>query len=346
MLRKLITWSMAAVLLAVLIVIGRLYIAHRNVTKSVSTAGGYSGELPPGTNVAAGGSANTASPLLPTARQVFVPESTSRSSQASVPLVVAPENTPIARIIDDLVAASAKGSAIASCRVAAELMRCDALKQMPLRRAKIEALRAKAQVDSADFTRLTQVLDKYVRVQERDSAICDGFVNGGGLNSSDFLFRAAVQGHEPSMERFAITPPDISQIVTSPDALYAYRQYSASMLHFLAGRGNARASWELARQYQGNSFWRHFGLPGSVAIDYSESAYWAHVAYAVDRDKAYFDSILEKPLKQISSRDIQSANERAAQLVKSWHPAAVKSDDEQKHLRQQRLEAGVYGFCN
>lgn len=336
---------MAAVLLAVMIVIGRLYIAHRNVTKSVSTAGGYSGQLLPGTNNAAGGGANMASPVLSTTKQVSVPESIARSSQASVPVVVAPENTPIARIIDDLIVASAKGNAIASCRVAAELMRCDALKQLPSRRAKIEALRAKAHVDSADFRRLSQVLDKYVRVQERDSAICDGFDNGGGLNSSDFLFRAAVQGHEPSMERFAITPPDISQIVTNPEALYAYRQYSASMLHFLAGRGNARASWELARQYQGNSFWRHFGLPGSVAIDYSESAYWAHVAYAVDQDKPYLDSLLEKPLKQTSSRDIQAASERAAQLTKSWDPAAVKGDDEQRRLRQQRFDAGVYGFC-
>jgi hypothetical protein len=337
---------MAAVLLAVLIVIGRLYIAHRNVTKSVSTAGGYSGQLLLGTNNAAGGGANMASPALSTAKQVSVVESSTRSSQASVPVVVAPENTPIARIIDDLVAASAKGSAIASCRVAAELMRCDALKQLPSRRAKIEALRAETQVDSADYTRLSQVLDKYVRVQQRDSAICDGFDNGGGLNSSDFLFRAAVQGHEPSMVRFAITPPDISQIVTNPEALYAYRQYSASMLHFLAGRGNARASWELARQYQGNSFWRHFGLPGSVAIDYAESAFWAHVSYAIDHDKPYLDSLLEKTLQQTSLTDIQAARERAAQLVNSWDPAAVKSDEEQKHLRQQRLDAGVYGFCN
>ena len=117
------------------------------------------------------------------------------------------------------------------------------------------------------------------------------------------------------------------------------------MLHFLAGRGNARASWELARQYQGTSFWRHFGLPGSVTIDYAESAYWAHVAYAVDQDKPYLDSLLEKPLKQTSSRDIQAASERAAQLTKSWDPAAVKGDDEQRHLRQQRFDAGVYGFC-
>jgi hypothetical protein len=256
-----------------------------------------------------------------------------------------PENTPLATIVEELKLESDRGNALASCRLATELMRCDLLKLMPAAKEKILKLIELGEKSVDDKKRLIKVVEKYGRMETRDSEICRGFVNEQNLVSADYLFSAALAGHEPSMELYALTPPDIRKIVNNPEALVAYRQYSTSMIFQLAQRGNRRAASTLSRIYQGDSFWNHLHLPAPVALDHDEAAVWAYAGFMIDSDPTSLEAALELPRKYLSPERLKQAQDRALAMSASFAVKPERASIEIQKAWTERSENGVYGIC-
>lgn len=256
-----------------------------------------------------------------------------------------PEKAPLATIVQQLKTESDRGNILASCRLATELMRCDYLKQLPAAQERIRSRLVNAQKDADETARSTKALDRYSQMEKRDSAICNGFSNDQKLVSADYLFRAALAGHEPSMELYALTPPDIRNIITNPEALFTYRQYSNSMTFDLAARGNARAASALSRQYRGESFWNSLHLPSTLPIDYQEAAVWAYATSLSDHNLGNLELSLKEPRKHLNLEQLKQAEDRAKVIAVSFVSRSQKTPDEFRQEQLDRTENGIFAVC-
>lgn len=184
------------------------------------------------------------------------PESPTRPAQAALP----PVDAPLSAIVEPLVARADGGDSKAACRLAMELLRCEALAfyetipafNGPSQEARLEA---KGQLDAADRVAAAEIAR--IRLMQECRTIPSGLRGRGG----HYLGQAARAGEPEAMVRYAdsqLWPPDGRGIYSDPE-YDRWRRDAPAMLHRAFAAGVPEAVIVLMTAYQGD-----YGGVGSI----------------------------------------------------------------------------------
>jgi hypothetical protein len=137
-------------------------------------------------------------------------------------------NVPLKEIYGALSHSAKSGDAVAACRLAYELQRCDAFNKNQKKLADGLAFMATGRTLTPQQE---QNKSKVEREIERDAPICEGFRAEQGVRSADYLLLAARLGHEMSMLQYvAIGTPGLYERPPNADDLATYQSLAPGFM--------------------------------------------------------------------------------------------------------------------
>ena len=322
------------VVIALLLVVGRWYVATQRV-QDVATHAAQS--------IAPGDSKSTAS----TVRRAFsssqaqadrggyrLPESAGRatihlhaieayaSRQERDLAALPPPNLPLtAERFAQLKGLSDDGNARAACVLAEEVTKCGFLpsmgeKELQYRERKLQALQREGRTDDRLVKQIAGSRAMLKLLQEE----CVASVAVASAEPAwRYMLRSALLGFEPAMSRFVSSPMfDPTDLSASVDALAAYRSYYGPMLDAVAQRGDSFRMAVAAREYGGTPLrFNVFDvsvLIGGVSRDVARALAFAYATVELhSRQIAAGTSLSEKEREQ-AARQLASGRSRAAEI--------------------------------
>lgn len=186
------------------------------------------------------GSSHAAARAHPVAMKSASPAASGAAPRDASPLP--PPNAPLAQVFEPLRAAAARGNGAAACRLAMEIQRCaahayDVEGLESIKRVPASQLLLKGRFAELFTSAMAQLRAKI----GADAPVCEG-VPASDVRPWRLLLDAALQGHVPSMARFASRESlrdAKGRGEWDLDAYGAYRAYAFDFLRRAAGEGDA-----------------------------------------------------------------------------------------------------------
>lgn len=264
-----------------------------------------------------------------------------RGSNAVVQLP--PKDTPLVDIYPSLRKASDEGDFMASCRIAAELTRCQLM--LPLTLQKLERAMEKLEkmpVDSIERGRLEKYVADKKADSSRDTRVCADFHGGDEDKAWKFHLRAALQGHRPSMASFASVPTwDPLDLNANLDAWVAWRKYAGTFLEASAAFGDRTSIRTLATEYSDQSVLGPSGLPGlrRVSQNRERGLMYALVGLALDEARGdvteQYRSGVSALSAEVTPEQRTRAKESADALVATWDSSILRHVNEGREVNDR-----------
>lgn len=284
-------------------------------------------------------------PASPIDEQGSTPAQSSNASGATMQAVVErptkdfppsslpPLNALLVQVYDQLVREANSGNYRASCRLAFELDRCGTL---PIVLRNLEAIKLagasmKPESPEAIANKNRQHNEESTIRQEQQ--VCEGFVDKDGIAPWQYSYAAAVQGHVPSMARFAISPPmNPLDFVSNLDGWTVYKATASDLLHQAASAGDMSAVFVLAREYSSDIVDDGYGLGGvrlAAQTDLFRSAVYTYAARSFPqfRDSRRLQILLGSLGSKLSAGDMARAQSEAASMVANWPVRQLEPKD-------------------
>lgn len=255
-----------------------------------------------------------------------------------------PPNLPLTKVVDLLKKESDAGNYRASCRLGAELLRCQLHPLTIKENAKLQQGLASLEVGSEKYL---STVNKLKYQQERiasDSPVCDGFTNSDNLEAWRFEFIAGLQGHIASKAQFVASPPmNPIEFYKNMDGWAAYKEYAPKFLLDAANAGNKRARWSLARAYAGEVTLPGLGNLGGVELakpDPYQAAIYAHTLAMPDGEPSTQRAaarLIKQIEQQLTPEKIVSAKAESAALRATWAPETnISAENAAPTAQEQR----------
>lgn len=249
----------------------------------------------------------------------------SNTKQVAFAGALPPPNLPLAQIVDLLKKDSGAGNYRASCRLGAELFRCQLHPLMIKEMAKLQQSLALLEVGSEKHLNAINKIKITQTKIDSDATVCDGFINPDNLEAWRFNFTAALQGHIASKAQFVISPPlNPVEFYKNMDGWAAYSEYAPTFLLESARAGNNRAAWSLARAYAGEPSIPGLGNLGGVELakpDPYQAAIYAHTLANADSEPSTQRAaarLIKQIEQQLTTEQIAAAKVESAALRTTW----------------------------
>jgi hypothetical protein len=228
-----------------------------------------------------------------------------------------PPNAPLAQVFDSLRAAAAHGNAAAACRLAMEIQRCGALAYQveglqQIKRVPISELLLKGKF-AESFARAVAEMRTKV---DNDTPVCEG-MPAPEVAPWRLLLDAGLQGHVPSMARFAsgsTLREAKGRGEWDLDAYGAYRAYALIFLRRAAEEGDAASIERLGVEHLTPGF-------GTRAIPYDPVRGLAYLKALSARASSSYRKQLDETADglaakaRMSSADVAAAATLAATVL-------------------------------
>ncbi len=254
-----------------------------------------------------------------------------------------PPNLPLTKIVDLLKKESEAGNYRASCRLGAEIFRCELHLLAIKETAKLQQSLTSLEAGSEKYL---STVEKIGYQQERiasDAPVCDGFANPDNLEAWRFEFIAGLQGHIASKAQFVVSPPmNPIEFYKNLDGWAAYREYAPKFLLDAANAGNNRARWSLARAYSGEASIPGLGNMGGVELakpDPYKAAIYAHTLATPESEPSAQRGaarLIKEIERQLTPDQIVAAKAESAALRATWPPPAAVQRDSLAAAAQER----------
>jgi hypothetical protein len=238
-----------------------------------------------------------------------------------------PPNVPLTEIVGLLKAESDAGNYRASCRLGAELLRCDLYPLQLKEIAKLQKNLGSQEIGSEKYFNISKKIDSMQKYVSFDSPVCSGFTNPDKLEAWRFEFIAGLQGHIASKAQFAAAPPmNPIEFYKNLDAWAAYKEYAPTFLLTAANAGNNRAAWTLARAYAGETSLPGLGNLGGVELAKPDPYQAAVYAYSLITPESELSAqrsaarLIKEIEQKLTPEKIAAAKSDSAALRSTWAP--------------------------